>query len=166
MMEAPGGPVAQLNIGQLWHPPNDPRIAGFTDNTAKVNVIAERSKGFVWRCPKDQAAREEIGVTLYGGDPCRLWTMSVWETAEDLAHFVLKTVHGAFVGRRSDWFRPQDHRTYVIWPIPVGHRPSLKEGLDRLAVLEAAGPTDAAFDFGFLRAATPVTSAGVSDGVV
>ena len=144
--------IAELNIGQLWHPLDDPRTAGFTDNSERLNAVAERSQGFVWRCLPDEAERETQTVNLYDGDPCTIWTMSVWETPEDLEFFVHRTVHGAFLKRRSEWFKPQDHKTYVIWPVAAGHIPTLREGLDRLARLQADGPSNDAYDFKTLMA--------------
>lgn len=152
MSSAGGHHVAQLNIGQLWHPVDDPRTAGFTDNADAINALAERSPGFVWRLIEDAQASFADGVTLYPDDPCALRTLSVWESPQALAHFVLQTVHGKFVGRRSEWFRAQDHRTYVIWPIPAGHIPTVREGLDRLAELERHGARDTAYDFAYLKA--------------
>lgn len=137
--------VAQLNIGQLWFPTDDLRTAEFTDNSDRVNAVAERSSGFVWRCIEDVPASMADGLTLYPNDPCALRTLSVWETPDALAHFVMRTVHGAFLKRRDVWFRPQTERTYVIWPIAVGHRPDVKE------VLEDHGPTERAYDFAYLR---------------
>lgn len=151
MSDPAGYHVAQLNIGQLWYPSDDPRMAEFTDNSDRVNAVAERSPGFVWRCIEDVQASMVDGLTLYPDDPCALRTLSVWATPDALAHFVLQTVHGGFLKRRATWFRPQDHRTYVIWPIAVGHRPGVKEGLDRLAEMEEHGPTDRAYDFAYLR---------------
>jgi hypothetical protein len=145
--------VAELNIGQLWKPADHPDSAGFTDNTAMVNDVAERSPGFVWRCKDEAGTLAAEGIRLYDGDPCAICTMSVWDTPNDLAHFVQQTVHGAFLKRRVSWFRPQDHRTYVIWPVAAGHIPTFREGLDRLAQLSAEGPTPSAYDFKYLRAA-------------
>ncbi|MDG4649088.1 DUF3291 domain-containing protein [Roseibacterium sp. SDUM158017] len=153
MRHPAGHHVAQLNVGQLWHPLDDPRTAGFTDNAGKVNAIADRSPGFVWRLVEDGQASLRDGVTPYPGDPCALRTLSVWEGPEALEHFVMRTLHGTFLKRREAWFRPQDHRTYVIWPVPAGHLPEVREGLDRLADLERDGPTDAAYDFAYLGAA-------------
>jgi len=39
--------IAQLNVGRLLYPVDDPRIAEFRDNLDRVNAIAERSPGFV-----------------------------------------------------------------------------------------------------------------------
>ena len=143
--------VAQLNIGQLLHPFDDPRTAGFTDNLEKVNAVAERSEGFVWRCVDEEATLKAEGVELYDGDPSAIATLSVWESPRALESFVHKSVHGSFLKRRAEWFKPQDHRTYVIWPVAAGHRPGFGEGLDRLEKLQADGPTEAAYDFKYLR---------------
>jgi len=146
-----GRNVAQMNIGLLNHPLDDPRTAGFADNAARVNAIAERSRGFVWRCIDEQAALKAEGIELYDGHPCALCTMSVWETPEDLEAFVHQTVHGGFLKRRAEWFRPQDEATYVIWPVAAGHFPGFREGLQRLAMLKAEGAGEEAYDFAYLR---------------
>tara|TARA_R110002110_G_scaffold49669_22_gene147516 strand:- start:14118 stop:14594 length:477 start_codon:yes stop_codon:yes gene_type:complete len=143
--------VAQLNIGQLLHPIDHPETAGFADNTARVNAVAERAAGFVWRCQDEGSTLAAEGIDLYDGDPCALATLSAWASPADLDNFVHQTVHGAFLKRRQSWFRKQDHKTYVIWPIATGHIPSFREGLGRLAALEADGPTDAAYDFNYMR---------------
>jgi uncharacterized protein DUF3291 len=41
--------LAELNIGGVRYPLDDPRMAEFVDNLALVNGLAERSDGFVWR---------------------------------------------------------------------------------------------------------------------
>ena len=41
--------VAELNIGRLNYPIDDPRMAAFVDNLGRVNALAERMPGFVWR---------------------------------------------------------------------------------------------------------------------
>ena len=41
--------LAQINVGRLLHPLDDPRMADFVDNLDKINALAEASDGFVWR---------------------------------------------------------------------------------------------------------------------
>ncbi len=151
--------VSQLNFGLLRHPADDPRSAGFSDNVARVNAVAERSKGFVWRCTDEAATLKAEGISLCEGDPCAICTMSVWESAADLDDFVHRTVHGGFLMRREEWFRPQDHRTYVIWPVAAGHIPGFREALDRLAHLQEHGDSDHAFGFEYLPAVQPKRTA-------
>ena len=45
--------VAELNIGRLNYPIDDPRMADFVDNLARVNAMADRMPGFVWRLVGD-----------------------------------------------------------------------------------------------------------------
>lgn len=51
--------IAQMNMGYLLHPLDDPRTADFTDNTDRVNAVADRSKGFVWRMKDEDLANPE-----------------------------------------------------------------------------------------------------------
>ena len=55
--------LAQLNIGRIRYEVDDPRMAGFVDNLASVNAIAERSPGFVWRYTTRAATRPTRGPT-------------------------------------------------------------------------------------------------------
>ena len=140
--------IAQMNMGYLLHPLGDPRIAGFAENTDRVNALADRSKGFVWRMKDEDLSNPQNDCgRLFGRPDVALATLSVWESREDLEHFVLKTVHGAFLKRRAEWFEHVDAPSYVIWPIRAGHIPDLVEGRDRLMLLRANGPGDAAYDF-------------------
>ena len=41
--------LAQFNIARLKHDPDDPRVAPFMQALDKVNAVAERMPGFVWR---------------------------------------------------------------------------------------------------------------------
>ena len=151
-MTAFGTHIAQMNWGILKADWDDPAVADFADNLDRVNGIAMRSPGFVWMMPEeemDAAQNDPDGV--FGGNPRTASTMSVWETPQALDHFVHQTVHAAFMARAGEWYVPQAARQYVIWPLPVGHRPTLAEAKDRLDQLSAEGPTDEAYDFPYLR---------------
>lgn len=77
-------------------------MAGFIDNVSKVNAIAERSPGYVWRF-SDEALSVVEGVVFQGlaDDPKLAISLSVWETVEHLWHFVSKTAHGGFLCHRT-----------------------------------------------------------------
>lgn len=45
--------VAHMNVARLRHPPGDPRVAGFIDNTSKVNAIAEPAPAISVLFPRD-----------------------------------------------------------------------------------------------------------------
>ena len=142
--------IAQMNMGYLLHSFGDPRIAGFEENTDRVNAVADRSKGFVWRMKDEDLANPDNDYgRLFGRPDVALATLSVWESRADFEHFVHKTIHGAFLNRRAEWFEHVDAPTYVLWPIRAGHVPTLVEGRDRLMLLRKNGPSDTAFDFSY-----------------
>ena len=134
--------LAQINVGRLLHPQNDPRVAPFMDNLALVNALAERSKGFVWRLKDETGNATSIRAFA---DPELLINLSVWESAADLRQFVFSTIHKQFFGRRSEWFRKMDTPHFVMWHVEAGHVPGLAEAAERLAMLEARGATAEAF---------------------
>ena len=45
--------LAQMNIGRLLAPIDDPLLAGFVARLDEINTLAERSPGFVWRLQTD-----------------------------------------------------------------------------------------------------------------
>ncbi len=133
--------LAQLNIGRANYDNDDPLFAGFIDNLDKVNGVADRSKGFVWRL-QDDAGEQTITPT---DDPRLLVNLSVWETAEDLEHFVFNTIHKRIYDGRAAWFPQMEEAHFVMWWVPVGHIPTVNEAFERLEQLRAEGPTDDAF---------------------
>jgi hypothetical protein len=140
--------VAQLNIGRARYPLDDPRMAGFMNALAAINDIAERSPGFVWRMKDDSGA----GATdiRYSDDPQQIANMSVWQTAEALEHFVWNTAHKKIYNGKHAWFETPAKPIFVMWPINVGHIPTLEEALGRLEHLRMHGSTDYAYGWDHL----------------
>ena len=139
--------VAELNIGRLKHGVDDPRMADFMDNLDRVNAIAERSEGFVWRLTGEGNNATDIihdGVNV---------NMSVWESAEALENFVWNTVHVKFYRRKPEWFDHIEDRYLVMWPIEEGHIPTLDEAFERLEYLKTHGSSDYAFGWEGLKEA-------------
>ncbi len=132
--------LAELNIGKFKYPTSDPRMAGFMDNLDRVNALAERSPGFVWRLKGDNNNATDFRV----GDDYAV-NMSVWETPEALEHYVFKTVHVQFYKNKAQWFDLMEKPHMVFWHVPEGHQPTLAEAMDRLAHYEKNGATDHAF---------------------
>ena len=142
--------LAELNIGRLLHPVDDPRMADFVDNLARVNEMAERMPGFVWRLTGDGSNGGALDVRPYD-DPMMAVNMSVWERVEDLEHFVWNTVHKRFYQRKQEWFELLKSHHFVMWFVPEGHIPRLDEAKERLSHLEAKGNSDHAFDWSHLE---------------
>jgi hypothetical protein len=142
--------LAQLNIGRLRFPIDDPRMAEFMNNLDLVNGLAERSKGFVWRLKDDSGNATAIRPFP---DPQMAVNLSVWESIEALERYVWLTVHKRFYGRRQEWFDKMDGPHLVMWWVPVGHRPTIFEAKERLEHLAAHGPSDRAFGWESVAAA-------------
>ncbi|MEO0999196.1 MAG: DUF3291 domain-containing protein [Pseudomonadota bacterium] len=131
--------LAEFNIAHARWPLEDPRMADFRENTKRMNALAARSPGFLWRLDGAEAD------ALIDGDPRMTWTLSVWETAEALAHFAFRTVHRQFFRRRAEWFPVLDHVAITLWEVAPDARPTLAEALQRKARLDAEGPGAHAF---------------------
>jgi hypothetical protein len=142
--------VAELNIGRLNHPIDDPRMADFVDNLARVNEMADRMPGFVWRLVGDGSNGGALELRPYP-DPMMAVNMSVWQTVEDLEKYVWQTVHKRFYQRKSEWFTPMKSHHFVMWFVDEGHIPTLDEAKARLEHLDANGNSDHAFDWSHLE---------------
>jgi hypothetical protein len=145
--------LAQLNVGRLVAPLDDPAIDDFRDNLAHVNALGEAAPGFVWRLV---GADEGTGATDLRwpdapDDERFITNLTVWTDVDALRAFAHRGEHAAFFRRRREWFEPMaDH--LVLWWVPAGHRPSLTEASERLRILRTHGPGPEAFT---LRAAFP-----------
>ena len=142
--------LAQLNIGRVRHPVDDPRMADFMNNLALVNGLAERSEGFVWRLKDETGNATNIQVF---DDPRIIPNMSVWKSIETLERFVWQTVHKRFYGRKQEWFERMDGPHLVLWWIPQGHRPTIQEAVERLNHLKQHGSSDYAFGWDHVASA-------------
>ena len=150
MQQPAGHHLAELNIGRIRHPLDDPRMADFADNLALVNGIAERSSGFVWRFTD---ASGNATNTRPFEDPLMIVNVSVWENVESLEKYVWQTVHKRFYGRRHEWFDKFEGPYFVMWWVPAGHRSSIQEAVGRLDHLKANGPSEHAFGWESLASA-------------
>jgi len=133
--------LAQFNIARIRHSLDDPRMAEFVDNVARVNGLADKMPGFVWRLQDESG--NAMNMRVYD-DPTILPNLTVWENVQALERFVWQTLHQRFYVRREEWFVPVK-TTLVLWWISAGHRPRMAEGVARLDHLTARGPSDYAF---------------------
>jgi hypothetical protein len=139
--------IAHFNWATLKAPVGDPRVSGFVDAVDRVNGIAERSPGFVWRLGDEGSAAIRIGWPLFTDDQRVIASFSVWERPEDLKSFVYKTVHGAFFRRRDEWFEPGTRVNYALWWIEPGHVPEISEAREKVEALITSGASDKVFTF-------------------
>lgn len=139
--------LAQLNIAELRFPVTDPRLADFVGNLDRVNALAERTEGFVWRLKDDTG--NATGIESPWSDD-HIVNLSVWRSVEQLEQFVWNTVHKRVYGRKKEWFRPMQTNHFVMWWIDEGHMPDLEEARQRLEHLDGHGDTDHAFTWSHL----------------
>ena len=142
--------LAELNIGRLVAPHDDPRVAEFMNNLDRINGLGKRMPGFVWMMEGAEGTGNT--ETSINGDPLAIANLTVWETPQQLQTFVFDTLHARFMDRGAEWFEIAPQMQFVMWWVPKGHRPSLDEALDRLDQRRTNGDSDAAFGWDYMRA--------------
>src|SRR5579871_2892077 len=93
--------IAQVNIGRILAPVDDPIMSGFMNRLDEINALAEKSPGFVWRL---QTSEGNATYFRPYEDDRILINMSVWENVETLRQFVYHTLHAELLRHRYDWF--------------------------------------------------------------
>lgn len=136
--------LAQINIGRLVAPIDDPQIAGFVAQLDPINALAEKSPGFVWRLKSDSGNATGIA---YNDDPFVIVNMSVWESVAALRDYVYRSQHTGVLKDRANWFEKMEKPHYCLWWIPAGHAPTVAEGRARLEHYQLHGPTQHSFWF-------------------
>ncbi len=159
-----GHHLAELNVGRLVAPVDDPKVAEFMAALDRVNGLGKRMPGFVWMMEGSGAPGTGNTENNIGGDPQFVPNLSVWEDVESLETFVWKTVHKQFYDRRHEWFQILTDQHFVMWWVPAGHRPSLDEALARLDHLREYGESDYAFGWAWLKDANAWREARCTKG--
>ena len=137
--------IAQINIGRIKGVNiDDPIMKEFKENLDTINLLAEQSKGFVWRLKDD--SNNATNLNPYNDEQVII-NVSVWETIEDLETFVYKTLHTDFLRRRKEWFHSFGKAYAAMWWIKPGHYPTTQEATEKLDYLQKNGPTPSVFDY-------------------
>lgn len=151
-MDQPSGTyLAELNIGRLVAPTDDPRVADFMNALDRINRLGKRMPGFVWMMEGSGEPGRGNTENNLGDDPQFVANLSVWETAKTLEDFVWNTVHRQFYERRAEWFEVMGKMHFVMWWIPEGTTPTLEDAMERLAHFQDHGASDHAFGWDHLR---------------
>ena len=136
--------LAQINIGRLVAPLDDPRIADFMAQLAPVNAIADRAPGFVWRLQSESGNATDVP---YNDDPFFIVNMSVWESLDALRNFTYSPGHIKVFRDRAKWFEKASKPHYCLWWVPAGHIPTVAEGRERITHYQEYGATPYSFWF-------------------
>lgn len=139
--------LAQVNIGRLAAPLDDPRLAGFVEALDPINAIADSAPGFVWRLQTEDG--NATGIQAFEWDAAGscgvIVNMSVWTDVERLAAFVYGQMHREILRRRREFFEAMQQAYTACWWVPAGHRPSTDEAEQRIRHLRSNGVTPYAF---------------------
>ncbi len=142
--------LAELNVGRLIAPTDDPRVAEFMDNLDRINGLGKRMPGFVWMMEgSGEPGTGNTDVKL-DGDPQFVANLTVWQDFDSLSTFVYQTLHKKFMERRTEWFEVLGDKHFVMWWVPAGHQPTIDEAMDRLKHLQQNGETDHAFGWTYM----------------
>ncbi len=137
--------LAQVNVALAREPLDAPLLADFMAALAPVNARADQAPGFVWRMQDE--TDDATSVRGFGGSERLIINMSIWTSLQALREFVYRDPdHVAVMRRRRTWFDRLDLHT-ALWWVPATHRPDVPEAEQRLAHLNAHGPTPYAFSF-------------------
>jgi hypothetical protein len=115
----------------------------FVANLDRINALAERSPGFVWRLQTetgDATALRPLGEHF-------IVNMSVWQDLQSLTDYVYKSAHVEIMRRRREWFERMPEAYLALWWVTKGRRPTIDEGIEQLHRLRRDGPTSAVFNF-------------------
>lgn len=138
--------LAQINIASMKASLDNPIMREFVENTDRINALAERSPGFLWRYKEDEAAKSDLPLTVFK-DNSILVNMSVWNSMEDLFKFTYQSDHKEIFKKRKQWFQLLEDSHMACWYIADGQWPLLSEGKKRLEYMDAFGNSPYAFTF-------------------
>jgi Domain of unknown function (DUF3291) len=141
----PSFELAQINIARFVLPRDHAANGPFMEALDDVNARAEASPGFIWRLVGD--GNNATDVEAVPDNPRLIVNMSVWADITSLAAFAYRNVeHVAVFRRKHEWFEPMEV-SMALWWVSQGHRPSVAEGMSKIALLAARGPSADAFTF-------------------
>jgi heme-degrading monooxygenase HmoA len=134
--------LAEINIGRILAPLDDPLMAGFVERLDEINALADNSPGFVWRLQSDEG--NATNFRPYE-DERILVNVSVWTSLEAFADYAYKSNHREVMKQRRQWFERFDGPYMALWWVPQGHIPTVAEAKERIDYLRAHGESPFAF---------------------
>jgi hypothetical protein len=137
--------LAQVNVGRIRAPLDDPIMEGFRAQLDPINALADRTPGFVWRLQTEDG--NAMAIRPSATDERLAINLSVWESLDALQQFVYRSAHLGPLRDRKQWFEPMEGPILVLWWVPAGHIPSVAEALERLQHLKTHGASAHAFTF-------------------
>jgi hypothetical protein len=136
--------LVQVNTAKMKAELDDPLMSGFVQRLDEINLLAENSKGFVWRFQAEQGNATYLRPFA---DTRILFNMSVWEEIEDLMAYVYESKHLELLKSKNDWFTKLGDAHLALWWIEKGRLPTVAEALAKLDLIKQNGPSMNVFTF-------------------
>jgi hypothetical protein len=139
--------LAQVNVGRMREPLDNPLLADFVAALDPVNAAADAAPGFIWRLQTEDGNATSVHAFEWdrAGGAGVLVNMSVWESVEALAGYVYSGTHRQVLRRRRQWFERMAEAYAALWWIPSGHIPTTDDAERRVRHLREFGITPYAF---------------------
>ncbi|GAA4231302.1 DUF3291 domain-containing protein [Postechiella marina] len=135
--------LSQVNIAKRLAPIDDPIMQDFVNNVDRINTLADKHEGFIWRL-KDED--KEVAAQVFEDDTL-LINMSIWENLDTLFNYTYKSGHVDIFKRKKEWFSKMKLMHMAFWYTPEGYKPTFKDAKQRLDYLHKHGDTPYAFGF-------------------
>ncbi|MBU2945221.1 DUF3291 domain-containing protein [Zobellia uliginosa] len=136
--------LSQVNIAKMLAPIDSPVMADFVKDLDRINAIADKSTGFIWRLQGDENNATALRVFE---DDFLIINMSVWESKEALFNFTYASQHAGVMKRKKEWFHKMSDMHMCLWYTKEGHEPTPEEAKERLRYLNDYGESPYAFSF-------------------
>ncbi len=137
--------LAQFNIAEAIDTVESKTLKGFFDNVDRINALADKSPGFIWRYDDDKG-EDTFSLQEYQSEFI-LVNLSVWKDRDSLFKFVYHSDHLEIFRRKKEWFTRMPKMHMVLWYVDELHIPTLQEGKERLEYLQRHGESEYAFSF-------------------
>lgn len=135
--------IVQLNIAQMLAPADSPQLAEFFANLDRINALADKAPGFVWRLQDEEGS----ATNFRPFDADILVNMSVWRDIESLHNYVYRSEHIEIMAKRKEWFELLREAYSVLWWIPAESIPTIEQAREKLELLKTSAPSQEAFTF-------------------
>ncbi|SHF06788.1 protein of unknown function [Microbulbifer donghaiensis] len=136
--------LAQVNIARAKGPMDSPVMRGFVEQLDRINALADRSPGFVWRLQTEEGDATALQVFE---DERIIVNLSVWASIEALKDYVYSGEHLEILKDKKRWFEKMPGPILALWWIPAGTLPTVDDARQALQTLSVRGPSTAAFSF-------------------
>ncbi|KAF1068080.1 MAG: hypothetical protein GAK45_01474 [Pseudomonas citronellolis] len=134
--------LAQVNLAWTRASLDHPSMLGFVEQLERINALAERSDGFIWRLQDEQGDATALRAF---DDERIIVNLSLWRDVAALHRFVYSGDHLAVLRRKREWMERPNGPHLALWWVPAGHRPTLDEACTALRRLASDGPGPQAF---------------------